>query len=274
MNILLTGATSGIGWETFKSLWKDGNNMILPVRNMKKALGLLAGYGANERVYLVQMNLADLKSVNEATKEISTKYQSIDIIINNAGGMFPPKKKTVEGLDESFVVNHLGHFLLTKRLLHLLPKDLGKVISVSSKVHQIGKVNPSDIGLNKSTSSFASYATVKLYNILFTKLLRKKYSEQNLQVYALHPGAVNTSFGNSSGSIEKAIIGFSKLFFISPKKGVETTLYLANTPSSKLTNGGYYQRKKLASVSNKANDLNLAEKLWQFSETELKRILG
>lgn len=274
MNILLTGATSGIGWETFKSLWKDGHHMILPIRNMEKARKLLSDFGANERVFLYTMDLADLKSVQTAATQISNDHSEIDIIINNAGGMFPARQSTVDGLDETFAVNHLGHFLLTTQLITLLPKEQGKVINVSSTIHKMGKVNPSDFGLMKSTSSIVSYANAKLYNILFSKGLRDRFADRTLQSYALHPGAVNSSFGSSAGTIEKAIMSVSKIFFISSKKGAETTLFLANTPVNRLANGGYYDKKKLSSVSSKANDMDLVEKMWKYSESELERILG
>ncbi len=274
MNILLTGSTSGIGWETFKDLWKEGHQMLLPVRNMEKAKGMLEQFGAKERVVLFEMDLSSLKSVDDAVSEMASRFESLDIIICNAGGMYKPTEKSIDKIDLSFSVNHLGHYALVERLISKLVKLPKRVISVSSEAHRISKVNSDDLGLSKSSTSFSSYANVKLYNILFTKSLKAKYGEAGLEAYALHPGAVRTSFGSESGGFEKAIIEVSKLFFISPKKGAQTTLYLCKTQSKSLVNGGYYKNRKLKSSSGLSMDSQLAQKLWEFSEKEVERILG
>lgn len=274
MNIVLTGATSGIGWETFKSLWKDGHQLLLPVRNLDKAKKMLAGFGADSRVHLYTMDLAKLSSVAGAAAAIRKDFDRVDIIIANAGGMFPPGKLNEDGLDETFVVNHLGHFLFCNQLSTLLPSSTGKIISISSIAHKFAKVDSQDLGLHKPSTSFGAYAVAKLYNIWFTKGFRDHHTAQNIQCYALHPGAVKTAFGNDAGPIESAIIKLSKLFFISPKKGAQTTLFLANTPVKKLINGGYYDKQRLSATSSKANDMASVDLLWKYSEAEVKRILG
>ncbi len=274
MKILLTGSTSGIGWETFKDLWNEGHDMIIPVRNIKKAEEMLAGFGAKERVHIYLMDLADLKSVAKTAKEIQGDHEKIDVIINNAGGMYPPEKKSMDEIDLTFSVNHLGHFLLTTRLLNGLKALPSKVINVSSEAHHIAKVKRDDLGLMRSNSNITSYANVKLYNILLSNYLKSKYGEKGLNAYSLHPGAVRTNFGSDSGPISKAIIQVTKLFFISPKKGAQTTLHLAKNKDSKLVSGGYYKNQKLVSSSKLSRDKELAKELWNFSQSEIERILG
>ena len=274
MKILLTGSTSGIGWETFKDLWSEGHELILPVRNMKKAEDKLRKFGALERAHIYLMDLADLSSVRKAAENILLDHNHIDILINNAGGIYSPKMKSKDGINMSFSVNHLGHFLLTTELIKGLDKLPSKVINLSSEAHHIATVNPYDLGQNKSSSNFASYATSKLYNILFTKYLCYKYDTKGLKSFSVHPGAVKTQFGRDSGSFSKKIIQFSMLFFISPKKGAQTTLFLVQQDSSKLKNGGYYKNKKLSKSSKKSIQFELAEALWNFSDLEMKRITG
>ncbi|MDN3204614.1 SDR family NAD(P)-dependent oxidoreductase [Algoriphagus sediminis] len=274
MKILLTGSTSGIGWETFKDLWSEGHEMILPVRNVKKAEGMLHNFGVKERIYVYPMDLANLNSVSEAAGMIIKDHDQIEVIINNAGGMYPQQKKSDDGIDLTFSVNHLGHFLLTTQVLKKLKKSPSKVINVSSEAHKIAKVRKDDLGLIKSTSDLTSYANVKLYNILFTIRLKQKYGEKGLNVFSLHPGAVRTNFGSDSGPISKAIIQLSQLFFISAKKGAQTTLHLVKQDNSKLVNGAYYKKQKPANSSKTAKDMELAKALWDYSEGEIERILG
>jgi len=274
MKILLTGSTSGIGWETFKDLWEKGHEMVLPVRNLTKAEGLLNSLGAKERIHIYPMDLANLNSVSQATEMIIKDHDQIEVIINNAGGMYPQQKKSDDGIDLTFSVNHLGHFLLTTQLLKDLKTLPSKVINVSSEAHKIAKVRKDDLGLSKSTSDLTSYANAKLYNILFTKALKQTYGGKGLNAFSLHPGAVRTNFGSDSGPISKAIIQLSQLFFISAKKGAQTTLHLVKQDNSKLVNGGYYKKQKPANSSKTAKDMELAKALSDYSQGEIERILG
>ena len=134
MNLVLTGSTSGIGWETLKALLPDFERIFLPVRNMEKAEKKIALLSGREKIKLIQMDLSDMKSVKSGAKEILQSTDQIDVLINNAGGMFPAGKITADGLDMTFATNHLGHFLLTKELLPALKK--GK-----AKMKQFGSVN-------------------------------------------------------------------------------------------------------------------------------------
>jgi NAD(P)-dependent dehydrogenase (short-subunit alcohol dehydrogenase family) len=119
----------------------------------------------------------------------------------------------------------------------------------------------------------ASYAKVKLYNILFTNEIITNYASEGLTAYALHPGAVRTAFGSEASAWAKGLIAFTKLFFISPKAGAATTIFLATTPKENLKNGGYYKNKKLSSTSTLARDSKLGKALWEFSLAEIQRIL-
>jgi NAD(P)-dependent dehydrogenase (short-subunit alcohol dehydrogenase family) len=188
--------------------------------------------------------------------------------------MFPNNKVTEEGLDWSFAVNHLGHFHLSKLLLPNLAKSKGKVIFVSSEVHRIGTAPLNDLGLLKDINGWRKYGNVKLYNILTSKYLNSMNESKGIVSYSLHPGAVNTSFGSDSDFFSKAIISLSKIFFISPQKGAETSIFLAKTSKKDLKGGGYYEKKKLKTPSSKADDLNLQKKLHEFSVNKLEEILS
>ena len=266
MIILITGSTSGIGWETLKSIYPKVTRVILPVRNLAKAKKMLKSANFEEKSQLFEMDLADLLSVKNAAEKIHTAFPKIDVMINNAGGMFPAGQKTKDGFDQSFQVNHLSHFLLTKTLIPNLLSAKAKVINVSSEAHRLGKVDLDDLGLKKSSNTLNAYSSAKLYNIFFSKSLKEKYGQEELSAYSLHPGAVKTAFGRDSGNFTKSIIRITQLFFISAKKGAETTVYLTLSPKEKLINSAYYVKKKVKSSSSLSLKQELHQKLWDYSE--------
>ncbi|WP_296705446.1 SDR family NAD(P)-dependent oxidoreductase [Algoriphagus sp.] len=274
MNLVITGSTSGIGLETIRSLYPNFNKIILPVRNLKKALEIVNEFKNPEKFHCIEMDLSSIKSVDKAGRQISETYEKVDLLINNAGGIFPSDLKTKEGLDWSFAVNHLGHFHLTNLLLSNLTKAKGKIIFVSSEAHRIGTIRSEDLGLKRRSNSWSNYGTVKLYNILTSNYFNYNYGNGGISTYSLHPGAVKTSFGSEANLISKAIISLSKLFFISAKKGAETSVFLANTPKSQLQSGGYYISKKLKNPISKSKDLKIQKKLYDFSLKKIEEILS
>jgi NAD(P)-dependent dehydrogenase (short-subunit alcohol dehydrogenase family) len=274
MNLILTGSTSGIGWEKVKALYPYFDQIILPVRNVPKAKSLLRLLPDQKKIHLIELDLSDLNSVDKGGRWIAENFPTLDVLINNAGGMFPFGKKTIDGLDQSFVVNHLGPMLLTKTILPNILAATGKIIFVSSEAHRFAHIDPNDIGLSKKLSSFRAYSNVKLYNILTSRYLVNQYQAQGLSSYSLHPGIVRTAFGSDSSPLLKALIRTTQLFCISPQKGAETGIFLTKTQSSDLKNGGYYVRNKAVICSKTALDQKLGENLWKFSEEILFKVLS
>lgn len=219
-----------------------------------------------EKIRLVEMDLSLMDSVKKGSLQILTLTDSIEVLINNAGGMFPAGKNTAEGLDLTFATNHLGHFFLTRELLPALEKGKAKIINVSSEAHWIAPDPRKDFSLKKSSNTTSAYGKVKLYNILFTSALKSKFGGRGITSYALHPGAVKTAFGSETSGLTKAIIRVTQLFFISPKAGAENTIFIAKTPKKNLTNGAYYVRKKVKSPSKFGKNAQLSTDLWTYSE--------
>lgn len=274
MNLVITGGTSGIGLETVKSLYPLVDKVILPVRNMEKASKIISTFENPEKFDCIEMDLSSMKSVDEAGKKIAENYPEINILINNAGGMFPSDKKTEEGLDWTFAVNHLGHFHLSNLLTPNLSNTMGRIIFVSSEVHRIGHAPLNDLGLQYSNSSWKSYGNSKLYNILNSKYLSTSLKSKGVTSYSLHPGAVNSSFGSESDFVLKIIITLSKVFFISPEQGAKTSIFLAKTSQNELKSGEYYEKSKIKKPSPKADDLSLQKKVWDYSQKVLEEILS
>lgn len=269
MNIVITGTTSGIGAATAEHLAAAGHQLWLLNRNPQKSAAQkneLQQKYPKAKIETVTCDLAHLNSVRTAAAALKG-IGPIDVLINNAGGLTSQREVTVDGYEMQFQMNHLGHFLLTNSLLPQLLAAKGKVINVSSEAHRAGRLKPADFQLEKGWSAFGAYANAKLCNVLFTTELHKRYHAQGLQAFALHPGVVNTGFGNGLGGM-KWMWALMRPFLITPAKGAATTLHLATSNGNPL--GGYYKNRKLNKAAPAGRDADLAEALWAYSTRLLK----
>jgi NAD(P)-dependent dehydrogenase (short-subunit alcohol dehydrogenase family) len=264
MQMIITGTTSGIGGATAEILASKGHQLWLLNRNTEKSEILadqLKKKFPGAQIQSIRCDLNDLASVRTAAASLSD-VGPIDVLLNNAGGLTPDRLITTDGIEMQFQMNHLGHYLLTRMLLPQLLEARGRVINVSSEAHRAAKPTGNDWQLKKQWSSFGAYAQVKMCNILFTKALHQRYHAQGLQSFALHPGVVNTGFGNGLG-------GFSWMwklmrpFLISPEKGAATSVYLAT--ANALQSGEYYKNCKVKGAAAPALRIDLAESLWKES---------
>ena len=273
MNLVLTGSTSGIGWETLLALLPSFDRVFLPVRNQQKAEKLIQHLRQKEKIVLIPMDLSVMKEVKKGAAAILSQCDEIQVMINNAGGMYPQGKTSSEGLDLTFATNHLGHFCLFQELLPALRKGRARVIQVSSEAHRIATDPRKDFSLKRS-NTVSSYAKVKLYNILFTKEINTQFGTNGLTAYSLHPGAVRTSFGSETSPLTKGLIAFTKLFFISPKAGAANSIFLGSAPLSSLRTGAYYVRQKPSMPSALGQDGQLSTELWRYSTEVLTKVLS
>jgi len=274
---VITGATGGIGLETAKSLAASGFYIVLLARNESKAeraKNVLFKINNKVDIDCIHCDLASLPSVKCAATRIMMTVGEISVLINNAGGIFPDFSLTPDGIERSFSVNHLGHFLLTTSLLPTLIESKTRIINVSSEAHKAAKPNLENVNSRDSYSAFTTYANVKLYNILFTKQLAERYGAEGLSSYALHPGVVKTSFGASYTGFVKLMIKAAQPFMISAKKGAETSIHLATQDISPDHNGAYFASKKIKLPSKAALDKTLQNQLWSLSEEMIAPILA
>lgn len=272
---IITGGTSGIGKATAEKLVTFGTTVVFLARDVQKAelvkKDILKTF-PNGRIDIFEGDLKDLKSIKTAGEALKAKYPIIDILINNAGGVFSEFERTVDGFEVGFQVNHLGHFLLTQILLeNLLKSPDSRIINLSSEAHRIGKFSVSNLNAEKKFSTWKQYGATKLMNILFTKALANKYGEQGLMSFAVHPGVVKSGFGaNNSGFLKY----FNKMpFLITPEKGAETSIYLATQSKEKLSNGGYYKRCQISYSSLESQDVVSQNQLWDISMKMIKEYL-
>lgn len=274
MILAITGPTSGIGIETVKALAPKFDQIFLLVRNVDKAKGLLPEFTTPDqfnKFQIVYCDLADLASVSDAADTVLGKTNKLDLLINNAGGIVKNRKMTKEGVEYSFSLNHLGHFLLTQKLVPVLEASGGaRIINVSSEAHTMAKLDLDDLGGQKTFSSWRTYANVKLFNILFTKSLAERYVEKNIFAFALHPGVVKTKFGSELSGFLSLAWKLASPFKISPKQGAMTSVFLALNPDVPSQTGAYYKKSKIHSSSKDSNSKELRNKLWEISEKLVK----
>lgn len=276
MNLAITGPTSGIGAETVKALHKKFDKIFLLARSESKCRKLideLTPVGGKEKFEFIHTDLSSLDSVDKAADELLSLALPIHVLINNAGGIFPERLQTKDELEMTFEVNHLGHFLLTNKLLPLLEKAQGaKIINVSSEAHKAAKPDFEDLQAEKHYSSFPVYANAKLFNILFTKSLAEKFSDKRIYAYSLHPGVVKTNFGNEFSGVFKWLIKLAQPFMIDAKKGAETSVFLASTPNLEKKSGAYFKKSKESKPSKLATSKIYRDKLWEKSGQLLEKL--
>jgi NAD(P)-dependent dehydrogenase (short-subunit alcohol dehydrogenase family) len=260
--IAITGATSGIGLATSEALLEKGHQLIFLVRNVEKAQEVISGWDKKENVSIIECDLADLRSVKKAAEKLLKETDQLDVLINNAGGTFQERFESKDGFELHLAVNHLGHFLLAKTIMPLLEKSKTKVINVSSEAHRAGKPDWSDLNLKKSYSAIKGYGNAKLYNILFTKSL----VDRGLTSYALHPGVIDSGFGDSLPGFFKFMWKLGKPFMKTTREGASTSIYLATNDLTEDIEGEYFKDKKVKSASSIANSQAARERLWEESE--------
>lgn len=268
---LLTGATSGIGRATAINLAKQGVHLTVLCRDKNKGHALLAEL-KDVAVYPVDLMLADLSNqqdIRDVAKTYLDSDKPLNLLINNAGVVNTSRKLTVDGIEETFAVNHLGYFLLTNLLLPRIEQSASaRIVNVASNAYTfVRDMNIDDINSTKEYKTFQVYGRSKLGNILFTKALARKLADKPITVNCLHPGAVGTGLGtNNNGLMGKLLPLILKPFFKSADQGAETSLYLALSPEVADISGEYFSNCKPLKLKPWACDEAEAAKLWQLSE--------
>ena len=271
---LITGPTSGIGKVTALELAKRGFNLILLARNPKKADQLQLEIGDKAETSFVECDLSSLASVQRAVEQIRSNHSHIDVLINNAGQMMDHEEITLDGIEMTFAVNHVGHFLLTTGLIDLLEagKDT-RIVHVSSGAHQFAKFRTDQLVKPDKFSAWTTYGNSKLANILFSNELAARLQPLGITSNALHPGFVATSFGSGFSSLGNIVMWLIRPFAKSPQEGAQTSIYLATSSEVSSTTGKYFDGCKSKTPSKDAQSKFLATKLWELSENLVKDYL-
>ena len=251
--IVATGATSGIGEVAVVALAGLGARIVFIARDEARAQATMRKLEAKAPGLGHRVHLADLSSMAETRKvgeAIAASEPRIDVLINNAGALFSYRRVTPEGLELTFALNHMAYFVLTEALRdRLVASAPARIVSTSSSAHQGMSLDFSDLQSAKSYNGLRVYGRSKLANILFTRELARRLAGTEVTANCLHPGAVATRFGDSSGGFAGGLIRFLRLFFISPEKGADTIIYLASSPEVEKTTGEYFVKRKVTQPS-------------------------
>jgi len=273
--VIVTGASSGLGYETAKVLASKNATVIVAVRNEVKgnaAVEKIKAGNPNADIQVMLVDLANLESVHKFAENFKSKFKKLDILINNAGVMTPPYTKTKDGFELQFGTNHLGHFALTGLLIELIKKTPdSRIVNVSSMAHKIGKLNFEDLNWEKRRyKKNRSYGDSKLANLYFTKELQKRLNKlpSGVIVASAHPGGTATELARHS-LFYKTL----NLLAQTSKMGALPTLYAAVSPDVQSNDyygpGGFQEfkgfPKKVESAKRAKND-DVAKKLWDVSE--------
>lgn len=262
---VVTGPTSGIGTEIARDLVRRGALVVLAARDRGKADVTIADIGGTTE--FVPLDLASLASVREAAREIRTRHPAIQLLVNNAGIHTSRFKLTEDGFEETFQVNHLGHFLLTRELLPALTAAApSRVVNVASDAHRGAR--GLDLSLAREPRGWNgtyAYAHSKLCNILFTRELARRLAGTGVSAYAAHPGVVRTRWARGSESgIFRFGVALASPFMLSPEKGARSPL--AACLKDGLPDGAYLVRGSVVQPTRAARDDEAARTLWEESE--------
>jgi NAD(P)-dependent dehydrogenase (short-subunit alcohol dehydrogenase family) len=272
--VVITGSNVGIGKETAVGVAALGATTVLACRNEEKAAAAAAEVkqrSGNDDVQLVSLDLGDLASVKSAADDILSRWDRLDVLVNNAGGTWSERALTTQGFEQTFGVNHLGHFYLTGLLLARLEASApSRVVNLASVGHHMAfrGMRFEDLQSEKRYSAMEAYGRSKLANVLFTCELAKREDGKGVTVNVAHPGPVRTGFG-MDGDL-KGLMGlgnrFVRPFEISAASGAKTSIYLATSPDVEGKTGIYWVRSKPGHMSPQARNGEQARQLWDESE--------
>ena len=265
---VITGANSGMGKASAGMLAEKGYHVVMLVRNKERGKEALEEL---QKEYprsfdMILCDLSDAQSVHDAAEEIRMRYSSLDVLLNNAGLITTKRQLNNEGLEMQLAVNHVGHFILTMKLLPLMQEGT-RIIQVASGAHKWGEIHFDDLTLEKNFRPFKAYGQSKLANVLFAEALSRRLKPNGITVNSCHPGAVGTNMGvNRETGFGRGIMRLLKPFFRTPEEGADTAVFLATDPSVAKITGKYFYNRKPMSLVKKAQDQKLSEKLWKWTE--------
>jgi NAD(P)-dependent dehydrogenase (short-subunit alcohol dehydrogenase family) len=266
--IVITGASDGIGAAGARRLSADGHTVVVVGRSAQKTAAVARKLGSDHHV----ADFTNFAEVRRLAKELDARYPKIDVLVNNAGGVFGDRGKTADGYEKTLQVNHLAPFLLTNLLLDNLIGARASVIQTSSSGARLfGELDLDDLENERDFAAHRAYGDAKLANILFTKELHTRYHGRGVSSAAFHPGAIATGFASDTTSFMRFVYGnaVGRLFLSSADKGARQLVWLAEgRPGGDWESGVYYEKRRAARRTNpQTADAELARGLWDRTAT-------
>ncbi len=266
---VITGGSTGIGLETAIGLARRGAHITIVARHPERtpaAAAVIRERSGNPRVDHVIADFASLASVRVAAEALAERHPRLTLLINNAGVWHPRPAVSRDGYEDSFAVNHLAHFVLTRALLPRLAAP-ARIIHVSSRLHRLPRALPlAELapGPRRELFGFVAYSRSKLCNLLLSAALTHRLPS-GVVTHSLHPGDVRTDVGRDMWLTRNGMKLVSP-FLLTPEQGAATTLHVATAPHLQRVTGRYFVDRREAEPSPLARDAGLAESLWSLSE--------
>ncbi len=268
---LVTGATSGIGEVTARTLAQMGATVIVVGHSPERGAATLQRIQAAAVNAVVEFMLADLSAqaqIRQLAERFKRKYPRLDVLVNNAGAIFTARQQSADGFEMTFALNHLNHFLLTHLLLDTLEASApARIVNVASGAHQrVPGINFDDLQGERGYNGIRAYGQSKLANLLFTYELSRRLEGRGLTVNAMHPGWVGTNFAHNNGRLVALGMRLIRPMIRTPAEGARTVIYLATSPAVEGVAGKYFVDEKEVPSSAASYDRAAARRLWQASE--------
>ena len=268
--VLITGGTSGIGKAAATALAGMGATVVTTGRNEergKRALQEIREESGNDGVELILADLTVQDEVRRLAEELRERHNQLEVLVNNAGLVLSERTETPDGIETQLAINHLAPFLLTNLLLDLLKESApSRIVTVSSDAHRWAKIDLDDLQSRKRYRGMQVYGKTKLANIMFTYELAERLEGTGVTANCMHPGGVNTNFGNNQGGPMNLLFRLFKPFMRSPEQGADTLIYLASSPEVEGMTGKYLADRKVKAASDAAYDETTRKRLWEASE--------
>ncbi len=275
---LVTGGNSGIGKHTAVGLLRQGYRVLITSRNPQRgaeALAEIERLSEHDQVECLPLDLSRFASIRECAEQVLSRYDRLDLLVNNAGLMLSERQQTHEGFEMTFGVNHLGHFLLTSLLVdRLIASAPARIVNLSSDAHKGARkgLDWDDLQRTRSYKGMPVYCESKLANIYFTRELARRLEGKGVTVNAVHPGIVSSGFA-ADGDV-KGIFGvlfpLFRPFMLTASKGARTSLHVSTSSELEGKTGGYYAKSRPSSITAIAKDDAAAERLWALSEAMIE----
>jgi NAD(P)-dependent dehydrogenase (short-subunit alcohol dehydrogenase family) len=272
---VITGANSGIGKETSRGLAALGTKLVMVTRDKEKGEATrdeLLKQTGNQNIVLMQCDLSSIHQVKHLSEELTSLYNHIDVLINNAGALFSKRTVTNENLECSFTVNYLAPLYLTHLVLpSLMVGSSCRIINLTSGLHKQGTVRFDDLQNQIQYNSMKAYSNAKLMVILGTYYLARLLKDSGVCVNAVQPGFAATNLGKNSGSlVQEVMFGAVRFMQTTASKAAETSIYLASSPDVEGVTGMCFAKKKPVKTSLESYDEDKQRKLYEISLEILK----
>lgn len=268
---VITGGTAGIGLATARELARRGAHVILVGRDRTRGEAAVAAIQQTVpnagATYLVA-DLSSQQQVRMLAAAIGECTERLDILVNNAGAMFGSRALSVDGIEMTFALNHLGYFLLTHLLLNRLQEaNAARIVNVASQAHSGVKLEFDNLQGQRTYNAWRAYKCSKLANLMFTYELARRLQGARVTVNAVHPGFVATDIGVRQGLLPGWLWKALTLFALNPEEGAKTSVHVASAPELASVSGQYFVKSRPARASAAALDRSAAERLWTVSAT-------